>query len=105
MSANNYLLVKMNAEGKFVVSNLDADTNLGSEVGIFSYATDAMSFANKYCEENVVEYGIRFVDEIKSNWTLTEIDRLYSDDPKLTAQKINELVDIVNLLIKERNEK
>jgi len=61
MSANNYLRIRKNKDGEYFVSEEDADTgNTLATVGKFLHPDDALEAAQKYQEENEVEYGIQF---------------------------------------------
>lgn len=59
MSANNYLKIDRK---KFVVSDCDAESGYGRKIGQGENLEDAIDIAQKYQEENIVEYGINFID-------------------------------------------
>lgn len=64
MSANNYLRIRKNRDGEYFVSEEDADTgHTISQLGKFLHPDDALEAAQKYQEENEVEYGIQFDKE------------------------------------------
>ncbi len=61
MSANNYLRIsKYNNPQKFVITDADAETDVGHYVGQTDTLEQAIEIAEAYCEREVVEYGIRF---------------------------------------------
>ncbi len=59
MSANNLLTINKKT---FVVMNVDAETGYGYEVGKGNSLEEAIEIAEKEIEEEIVEYGIRFVE-------------------------------------------
>lgn len=59
MSANNYLFVQQVGD-EYVLSERDADTNYGHPLKTFSSLRRAINFAEKYQQENIVEYGLSF---------------------------------------------
>ncbi len=60
MSANNFILIKKNHKGTaYGVQHCDADT--GSEIeflGTNGDLNECIKIANKFMEENIVEYGL-----------------------------------------------
>ena len=63
MSANNYIKIYKNEYDLYEVDVCDAETGIFTvRVGIVTGKTleEAISFAQRYMEENEVEYGITF---------------------------------------------
>lgn len=61
MSANNYLRIRKNKDGEYFVSEEDADTgHTLYQLGKFLHSEEALEAAQKYQEENEVEYGISY---------------------------------------------
>lgn len=60
MSANNMITINKKT---FVVKNVDAETYAGSIVGKGKSLEEAVEIAEKEMKENIVEYGIHFVDK------------------------------------------
>lgn len=59
MSANNYLKIDRK---KFTVSDCDADMGYGQKIGQGKNLEETIAIAMKYQKENIVEYGIQFMD-------------------------------------------
>ena len=58
MSANNYILIKK-AKDKYIVKDKDMDIETTIEkVGEYKTLEEAIKAANKYQENNEVEYGL-----------------------------------------------
>lgn len=55
MSANNFLKI----EKDYTIKECDADTFYCSKIAKGKSLRDAIKIANKYMEENEVEYGLR----------------------------------------------
>lgn len=65
MSANNYILINRK---NFQVSVRDADTGkLLAEINKAKDLDEAIDIAQKYQENEMVEYGIQFTKKIKSH--------------------------------------
>ena len=61
MSANNYILIKENAKGKYVVTHRDADTNhIFDTISLTRNLKTACEKATDFMSQEVVEYGISF---------------------------------------------
>lgn len=60
MSANNYLKIDRK---KFKVSDCDVETGSEFKIGQGKSLDEAINIAQKYKEENIVEYGIQFTDK------------------------------------------
>ena len=61
MSANNYVRVsKYHNPPKFVLTDADAETDVGVYVNQCDTLEEAVLAAEQYCRFNPVEYGIRF---------------------------------------------
>ena len=62
MSANNFLLITKTKDGKYRVSNVDADGSGGFYISVKAYRTLRMAImaAEDYASENEVEYGVKF---------------------------------------------
>jgi hypothetical protein len=59
MSANNYILIKKTKGGNFTMNERDADTQaINQHFGIYPTLHEAVEVANKYMENEVIEYGI-----------------------------------------------
>jgi len=64
MSANDYVQIVENNEGKFEVSDGDMDSNQHNLIGITSELKKAILMAKKYMKERIkegfpVEYGLK----------------------------------------------
>ena len=59
MSANNF--IKINRKD-FTVSDCDAETGAGILINKVKTLDEAINIAQKYQKENIVEYGIQFID-------------------------------------------
>ena len=61
MSANNFILIKRNLkESAYSVQDCDAETGSENEfIGSFKELDEAFNEANKYMQDNEVEYGIK----------------------------------------------
>lgn len=57
MSANNFVLIN---KKDLTISDCDADTGFGSKIGQGKTLDEAINLAQKYQEQNPVEYGINF---------------------------------------------
>jgi LDH2 family malate/lactate/ureidoglycolate dehydrogenase len=60
MSANNMITINKKT---YEVQNVDAETGYGNIVGKGKSLEEAIEIAEKEMEENIVEYGIHFVDK------------------------------------------
>ncbi len=60
MSANNYLSINKKT---FEILEADADTGHAMLIATGKSLEDAIELAEKYMEENIVEYGIHFHKE------------------------------------------
>lgn len=61
MSANNYLRIsKYSNPKKFVVTDADIETRMGTHVGQYDTMEETMNVCHDYMLYNTVEYGIRY---------------------------------------------
>jgi uncharacterized phage-like protein YoqJ len=70
MSSNNFILIKK-SRGKYIVSDEDSEGDGKFQVGKFDTFKEAREFAYKYEQEELVEYGVSYSDEI-----LDEMDKM-----------------------------
>lgn len=64
MSANNKLTINKKT---FEIRNVDAETGYGFQIGKGKTLEDAIEIAEKYMQEEIVEYGIHFVPSMPRN--------------------------------------
>ena len=65
MSADNYLVIRKEGKRKFVVYEecASVDAFYDNPLASLPDAELALDFASDYCQENLVEYGIRYMKE------------------------------------------
>ena len=59
MSANNIVMISK-ANNRYLITDEDIESEEGMGIGIEHTLEEAVKRAEKYCQENEVEYGIRF---------------------------------------------